>query len=139
MRVVLDSNVLVAGTRSRRGISRLWLRAALMREVTVLVSVPLVFQYEDVLTRPEHLAAANASPTQIRFLLDSLCSVAEAVEIAFLWRPTLSDPDDEMVLETAINGRADWLVTFNVRDFAGAGSFDFQIGTPAQAWREHAR
>jgi putative PIN family toxin of toxin-antitoxin system len=137
MRVVLDSNVLVAGTRSRGGVSRLWLRAALMHEVTVLVSVPLVFQYEEVLTRPEHLAAANASPAQMRFLLDSLCSVAEAVDIAFLWRPTLSDPDDEMVLETAINGRADWLVTFNVRDFAGAGRFDFKIGMPAQAWREH--
>ena len=137
--MVLDSNVLVAGTRSRDGVSRLWLRAALMREVTLLVSVPLVFQYEEVLTRPEHLKAAEASPTQVRFLLDSLCSIAETVEIAFLWRPTLSDPGDEMVLETALNGRADWLITFNVRDFAGAGPFDFRIGTPAQAWREFAR
>ena len=44
--------------------------------------------------------------------------VAEPVRLAFLWRPVLKDPNDEMVLETAVNGRADRLVTFNRRDFA---------------------
>lgn len=44
-------------------------------------------------------------------------AMAEPVKIHFLWRPQLRDPGDEMVLETAVNGRADGLVTFNARDF----------------------
>jgi putative PIN family toxin of toxin-antitoxin system len=139
MRVVLDSNVLVAGTRSRTGTSRLWLRSVLAGDITLLISVPLVLQYEAVLTRREHLDAAGATVEQIRFLLDSLCSIAEAVEVSFLWRPTLPDADDEMVLETAINGHADWLITFNQRDFANVGPFRFQIASPAHAWRAYAR
>jgi len=135
MRVALDTDVLVAAVRSRTGASRAWLRAILNGEVTLLLSVPLALQYEAVLTRPEHLTAAGTSVRQIEVLLDALCAVCTPVEISFLWRPGLRDPNDEMVLEVAANGRADWLLTFNERDFAGAERVGVRVERPGPAWR----
>jgi putative PIN family toxin of toxin-antitoxin system len=135
MDVALDTDVMVAAVRSRLGASRAWLRAILKGEATLLLSVPLALQYEAVLTRPEHLTAGRASVSQIVALLDALCAVCRPVEIASLWRPTLRDPDDEMVLEVAANGRADRLLTFNERHFAGAERFGVQVMRPGPAWR----
>ena len=135
MRVALDTDVLVAGVRSRRGASRAWLRAILTEEATLLLSVPLALQYEAVLMRPEHLAAGSASVAEVGRLLDALCAVCRPIEIAFLWRPMLRDADDEMVLEVAVNGRADRLLTFNERDFVGAGRLGITVERPGPAWR----
>jgi predicted nucleic acid-binding protein len=71
----------------------------------------------------------------MRRLVDALAAVAEPVEIRFLWRPDLRDPDDAKVLEVAVNGRADWLVTFNVADLAVAARFGINVGRPATALR----
>ena len=101
----------------------------------MLLSVPLALEYEAVLTRPEQLAAAGATVEQMTGLLDILCAVCEPVEISFLWRPTLRDADDEMVLEVAVNGRADRLLTFNERDFASAGRLGIMVERPGPAWR----
>lgn len=135
MRIVLDTDVVVAGLRSRRGASRAWLRAVLRQEVELLLSVPLVLQYEAVLLRPDCLATMRATPRQVEQFLDVLCAVGHPVEISFLWRPTLRDPDDEMVLEAAMHGRADRLLTFNARDFAGAVGMGVTIERPGPAWR----
>ncbi len=81
------------------------------------LSVPLMLEYESVLTRPEHLAACGASREDVSAVLDELASVGKRVELMIRTRPMLPDPNDEMVLETAINGRADAIVTFNERDF----------------------
>lgn len=135
MRVTLDTDVLVAAVRSRLGASRAWIRAILRGEANLLLSVPLALQYEAVLTRPEQLAANGASVEQIAALLDALCAVCTPVEISFLWRPVLRDADDEMVLEVAVNGRANRLLTFNERDFAGADRFGVAVERPGRAWR----
>jgi putative PIN family toxin of toxin-antitoxin system len=136
VRIVLDTDVVIAGSRSDRGASFQWLLAALERRATLLLSVPLCLEYEAVLTRREHLRAVGATAAEARRLLDALIAVAEPVEVSFLWRPSLRDPDDEMVLETAVNGRADWLLTFNVADFAGAARFGVNVGRPGAVWRE---
>jgi predicted nucleic acid-binding protein len=107
MKLAMDTDVLVAAVRSRRGASRARLRAILAREAALLLSVPLALQYEAVPTRPEHLAASGASFDEATALLDALCAVCTPVEISFLWRPMLRDPNDEMVLELAVNGGAD--------------------------------
>jgi hypothetical protein len=99
------------------------------------LSVPLALQYEAVLTRPEHLIGSGASIQQIGILLDAICAVCKPVEISYLWRPVLKDPDDEMVLEVAINGGADRLLTFNERDFRGASRFNITIERPGPAWQ----
>src|SRR5207237_11463 len=80
----------------------------------------LLIEYEAVMTRPEHLRAARLTTDDIGALLDAVAAVAEPVGLAFLWRPVLPDGDDDMVLETAMNGRAYGIVTFNRRDFEAA-------------------
>lgn len=117
MRLVLDTNVIVAAIRSPTGASAELLRRVRTGAVTMLASVPLFAEYEAVATRPEHLEAAGASTTEIERVLDVLARFVERVEIHYLWRPQLRDAADEMVLEVAVNGRAEAIVTFNRADF----------------------
>lgn len=134
-RIVLDTDVLIAGVRSDRGASRVLLTAALERRYRVLASVPLMLEYESVLTRPEHLEAAGLSAADAGVLLDALASVAEPIRISYLWRPLLTDSGDDLVLETAANGRASAVVTFNRRDFEpAAGRFGIEVLAPADAF-----
>ena len=134
---MLDTDVMVAALRSDRGASRQLLLAALNRQFELLLSVPLMLEYEAVLTRAEHLAASGLNGAEVGRVLDDLAAVARPVRLAFRWRPRLPDPDDDMVLETAINGRASAVVTFNRRDFAEAGKeFDCAIILPAAALQE---
>jgi predicted nucleic acid-binding protein len=135
-RTVLDTDVLVAAVRSDRGASRFLLVAALERRYPVLVSVPLMLQYESVLTRPEHLEEAGISALDVDILLDALAVVVEPIRISYLWRPVLPDAGDDLVLETAVNGRGDIVVTFNRRHFEPAASpFGLEILAPADAVR----
>jgi putative PIN family toxin of toxin-antitoxin system len=114
---VLDTDVIVAGLRSSQGASRQLLRAALDGEFDLLLSVPLILEYEAVLRRPEQLEVCGLNERQVERVLDDLAAVARPVKFAFRWRPKLRDPNDDMVLETAMNGGADAIVTFNGRDF----------------------
>lgn len=126
--------VVVAALRSDRGASRLLLTRALEGGFTLLVSVPLMLEYEAVATRPQHLQAAALSERDAQAVLDAVAVVAQPVRLAFLWRPMLPDAGDDMVLETAVNGQADMLVTLNRRDFGPAvGMFGVEIISPAEA------
>jgi putative PIN family toxin of toxin-antitoxin system len=137
MRYVLDTNVLVAALRSERGASRKLLLYALDGGIVTLASVPLMIEYEAVLTRPEHVSATGLSVDETNAVLDVLAAAVEPIKLRFLWRPRLKDPADEMVLETAVNGRADRLVTFNLRHLkAGATEFGICTVTPPEAWKE---
>ncbi|MFO1083304.1 MAG: putative toxin-antitoxin system toxin component, PIN family [Reyranellaceae bacterium] len=132
--LVLDTDVMVAAIRSNTGASNLLLRAALARRCTPLVSVPLVIEYEAVMSRSEHLAESGLSIGHVGVLIDGLISIARHVRLDFLWRPQLRDPADDMVLETAVNGGARLLVTFNRRDFRlGAARFGVEVCTPRDA------
>lgn len=131
-RVVLDTNILVAAGRSRSGASFALLQALRGRQFVLLASVPLFLEYESVLKRPEQLEIGSRSVAMVDAFLDALALVVEPVDLHFLWRPQLRDPADEMVLETALNGRADALVTFNVRDFSAAGRFGMKVWTSGQ-------
>lgn len=133
MRIVLDTDVMVAAIRSAAGASRHILMAGVDGSVTLLVSPVLLLEYEAVLKRPEHLLAAGAGVDDIEAVLDEVAAVCERVELHYMWRPQLADVADEMVLETAANGRADCLVTFNVRHFrAAAGMFGIEVVRPAE-------
>ena len=137
---VLDTDVLVAALRSSRGASRQLLLGALDRRFELLLSVPLILEYEAVLTRPEHLAACGLRCEEIERVLDDLASVARPVRLAFRWRPRLSDPNDDMVLETAVNGSADAIVTFNQRDFEETSrSFQCAVILPGAALQKIRR
>jgi predicted nucleic acid-binding protein len=100
----------------------------------MLLSVPLALEYEAVCRRSEHRVAAGLSEKQVEIFLDAIIAMGEPVPTHFLWRPQLRDPNDEMVLEAAVNGRADAVVTFNVRDYGTAPSqFGVEVLLPREA------
>ena len=135
MNLVLDTNILVAALRSRRGASNALLTAILESDkATWSCSVPLFLEYEDVLTRAEFVLETERSREEYGAFLADIASVVRPIELHFLWRPQLSDPKDEMVLETAVNASADATVTFNQRDFRPVQDrFEVQVWTPQQA------
>ncbi len=134
--MVLDTTVMVAALRSAGGASRQLFVDALDRRFVLLLSVPLLIEYEAVLTRKEHLKAAGLKVAEVGELLDALALVAEPVVPSFLWRPLLRDPNDDMVFEVALNGRADLLVTFNTEDFKKAMMKNLRIVSSGEALRE---
>lgn len=127
MKLVLDTDIVVAALRSPGGASAELLRLARHGDIGIAVSVPLVLEYESVATRAGHLAASGLSVTEAQAVIDVLVSVAEWTRIDYRWRPQTRDPADEMVLEAAINAKADAIVTFNRRDF-GSAPDKFGIG-----------
>ncbi|WP_246172471.1 putative toxin-antitoxin system toxin component, PIN family [Nitrospirillum amazonense] len=135
MRLVLDTNILVHARRSRRGASNALLRMVDQNAFRMLASVPLFLEYEAVLTRPEQLLASGLSRSLALGFLNYLAGLVEPVRLHYLWRPQLGDVADEMVLETAINGRADAIVTFNQRHFAPAARFGIELLFPEDALR----
>lgn len=136
MRVVIDTNVLVTALRSPAGASAEVLRLAGDGELIALSSVALFLEYEAVLSRPEHLAACDLSVGDIRGFLGELARVIQPIEIHMLWRPRARDPDDDMVLEVAVNGGAAVIVTFNSRDLdVAARSFGVDVVTPRDLLR----
>ncbi len=128
--------MLVAGLRSRNGAS-FQLLSELATEAPrfeLVVSVPLVLEYEAVLLRLESDLALSRDA--ITAFLDYLCLVGEPHEIFFLWRPFLKDPKDDMVLELAVAAAADAIVTFNQRDFRRVDRFSMRVIGPRALWEQ---
>ena len=134
MRAVLDTNVLVAGLRSRRGASFALLKAVRDGSLIPIISPAVILEYEDVLMRPG--MTGSFPRDQVGPLLDWICSVAEHQQVFFLWRPTLKDPADEMFLEVGVAAKADALITHNSTDFEAAERFDLRVLTSQEALRE---
>jgi len=134
VRLVLDTDVVVAGRRSPGGAAAAILMAARQGRATLLVSVSLALEYEAICREAEHRLAAGLSDREVDVFLNAVIAMAEPVETHFLWRPQLRDPGDEMVLEAAVNGRAEALVTFNMRDFGTAPlQFGVEVLLPREA------
>ena len=129
MRVILDTNVLVAALRSRRGASFQILLALRARRFEFALSVPLFTEYRDVLLRA---GMVPFSTEETEEFLDLLAEAGQAQKIFFLWRPFLRDAKDDMVLEVAVASGAEAIVTFNGRDFVGVEQFGITILTPQQ-------
>ncbi|MGH9432614.1 MAG: putative toxin-antitoxin system toxin component, PIN family [Terriglobia bacterium] len=140
MKLVLDTDVVVAAMRSPSGASAAILRAARQGQTTLLASVALALEYEAVCGKAEHRLASGLSDREVDVFLTAVVALAEPVDSHFLWRPQLRDAGDEMVLEAAVNGHADALVTFNLRDFGMAPSqFGIEVLLPREAMRRIKR
>lgn len=127
-RVVIDTNILYAGLYSSSGASYQILRLVRAGQVTPCISVTLAMEYEAVLSaRLDELDLTNE---QLSEFLGYFVALAERVKVFYLWRPELRDPGDDMVLETAVAARADYVITHNMKDFAGAERFGIQVVTP---------
>lgn len=137
MRVVLDTSVVIAAVRSRHGCSNRLLELAFNGDFELLATPALFLEYEEVLARAEQQEVHRMTPERQANFLIGLAGMIVPVRVYYHWRPQLRDPDDEMVLETAINGHADAIVTHNVRDFVSVASrFGLRVLRPADLLRE---
>lgn len=140
MKVAFDTDVIVASLRSRSGASNALLHMLSAGQVEAVASVPMMLEYEAILMRPEQRQATGMSVQDVNIFLDTLALLIIPVIPYFLWRPQLRDPDDEMVLDAAINGGAKAVITFNVQDFLLASTqFNVQVLTPAEVLRQLRR
>lgn len=119
------------------GASNRLLRLIARRRVRPLVTTAVFLEYEAVLLRAEQRLATGMTEADTESFLRALAAAAEPVEISFRWRPQLRDPADELMLEAAVNGGAEAIVTHNVKDFEPASSkFGIRILAPAQLLKE---
>jgi len=128
--IVLDTNVIVAALRSKRGASNKVLSLVGTQLFEIHDSVALILEYEDVLQRQR--IELGLSQDDVADFIDSLCSIAHHHTIYFSWRPTLSDVNDELVLEVAVSARCEYIVTHNISDFKGIDQFGIQAITPGE-------
>jgi putative PIN family toxin of toxin-antitoxin system len=137
-KIVIDTNVLLSALFSNRGKSyKLIELLGLKSQEGVrfnVVSVPLALEFEEVLLRPKNREKYNYfSHEEIRLIISDIVSVSHRTKLHFLWRPFLKDSFDDKVLETAVNGQAQAIITYNTKDFAGVKKyFDIEILTPAE-------
>lgn len=127
-KIIIDTNVLFAGLYSASGASYKLLSLLVSGEFEIILSTPLLFEYEDVLKRNQLLL--NLDSAEIEIILNNLCSLAQFQKVYFLWRPYLSDPKDDMVLELAVAASIKTIVTHNLKDFAGVDKFGVEAITP---------
>jgi putative PIN family toxin of toxin-antitoxin system len=133
VRAVLDTSVLITALRSSTGAASETLRLALLGELTTLMDYKLACEYRDVALRAEHLHVSGKSRGETASILDALEAIAEPVYVALQHRPLSPDPNDDMVLDVAINGKADVIVTNNTKHFREAAErFHLEVLTPAE-------
>ena len=134
MRVVFDTCVLFSALRSSAGASHRILKSLPNSNLRPMVSTPVFFEYEEVLRRPKQFP--HLTSKDIEDFLDFIASACDPVRINFLWRPHLPDPDDDLILELAVSGRADAIITFNQRDFLGSDQFGIRVLSPKELIKE---
>lgn len=133
MRTVRDTSVLITALRSSSGAAAETVRLALRGELTALMDLKLACEYRDVALRPEQLQVSGKSQAETAAILDALEAIAEPVYVALQHRPLSPDPNDDMVLDVAINGNADAIVTNNTKHFRNAAErFHLDVLTPAE-------
>jgi len=128
--IVIDTNVVIAALRSRRGASSKLLSLVGMQKFEIHDSVPLILEYEEVIQRQRE--EVGLSQNDVSDLIDSLCALAHHHEIYFLWRPSLPDANDELILELAVSAHCDYIVTHNLADFKGIKKFGIKAVSPRE-------
>ena len=131
IRVVFDTNVLVAGARSRQGASFALINSIPAPEFQLCLSVGLYVEWQAVMTRSENLPPGQTENDALGSLR-YLASQAHLQEVHFLWRPFLPDPNDDMIMELAFAAGCRYIVTHNVKDFHGSE----ELGVTAIAPRD---
>ncbi len=126
--IILDTNVLHSGLYSSRGASYQILSLIEKGKIKTILSTALLFEYEDVLKRNKRIL--KLTDKDIDIVLDNLCKLSDHQKIYFLWRPYLSDPKDDYILELAVASETKTIVTYNIKDFKGINKFGVRAITP---------
>ena len=132
-RIVIDTNVLISALRSQRGASYRLFMLLDRGDIEINMSVPLIVEYEDAAKRIAR--EVGLTHADIDDILDYICSIARQRKIHFLWRPFLKDPQDDHVLELAVESGCNFIVTHNIRDFLGSEQFGIRVVTPKEFLR----
>lgn len=130
MRVVFDTNVLVAAVRSRKGASYRLMSLLPSEEFEIAISNTLYFEYLDVLLRPD-IKPVKMTDLEMVDAIEKIIENAIFQQVFFRWRPWLNDKNDDMVLELAIASQCDFIVTFNIKDFRNISVFGIEAITPS--------
>lgn len=130
LQIILDTNILVAAFRSKRGAANFLLDKLNDSRWQVNVSTALLLEYEDVLKRPEMKDFISKSDVDV--FLNGLCTIAEFNDIFYLWRLLAKDPNDAFILELGVRVNANFIITYNKKDFPAAADFDIQLVTPKE-------
>ena len=130
LKVVIDTNVIFSGLLSQKGSSYKLLKLIPRNIFTVVLSVPLVLEYESILSK--NLKKLNLTKSDIDDFLDYLCSISEHSLIYYLWRPILKDPYDDHILELAFASNSKYIITYNISDFKETDKFGIITITPDQ-------
>lgn len=130
MRVVIDTNVLVAAMRSKTGASRRLITLLTSDTFEPAMSVALYLEYLDVMTREENIPPGVTDKEMVQFVREIL-SYSHKQGIYFKWRPTLKDADDDFVLELAIASQSEYIITFNEKDFRNIELFGIEAILPS--------
>ncbi len=131
---MIDTNVMLSALRSSKGASYALISQLPLEHFQVALSVPLYTEYQDVMTRAEHMTEAS-SKEEILSFLRYICSIASHQDIFFLWRPWLKDPKDDMVLELAVASGSRYIITHNLNDFTNIKTFGIEAVTPGRFLR----
>ena len=130
MKIVIDTNVLFAALKSHRGASYKLVSILPSEVFSIAISVPLIIEYEDVLKRGK--LPAYITEKDIGDFIDFFCHIGDQQDIFFLWRPFLPDPSDDLVLEIAVAGGCDAIITYNKRHFKNVEKFGLRIIDPKE-------
>jgi putative PIN family toxin of toxin-antitoxin system len=137
-KITLDTNVLYQALHSRRGASHQILQLIRQEELVVALTVPVFFEYQEVLYRPQTLRELGLTRREVDGVLDLLLLQGEVHAVSFLWRPNLPDADDDLFVECAFVSQSEFLITRNVRDFTSGelGPMAFAVLTPTDFYRQ---
>lgn len=134
IRIVLDTNIIFSGLYSNFGASFQVLRAVTAGKIQPVLSVSLLFEYEDVLKRDSR--KLGFTHQDIDVFLDNMCKLSFFQTIHYLWRPFLPDSKDDHVLELTVASQVKKIVTFNVKDFKNIDKFGVKIISPKRLLEE---
>ena len=137
MRAVFDTNVLFSALKSRQGASHELISMLPDERLLPVLSVPLYIEYQEVLSRSP--LSEIYTREEIVGFLRYFCQISHLQEVYFLWRPLLHDADDDMILELAVAAGCRYVVTHNLRDFAGAETFGIEAITPGRILKKLRR
>ena len=135
MKIIIDTNIVLAALLSQQGISNRFLVWLFTKQSKInVVSNTLITEFEDVLLRKKNrLKYQQFSEEEIKRFIDDICTISHHQNINFLWRPFLKDQNDDMLLEVAFNSNSTYIITYNIKDFKGVEEkFNIKIITPKE-------